>query len=342
MPGLLLQAAGVTSAACITTCSTHSVALNTQSNLPTDNRNHLWLQGIASLSVQWGAWSGSGMASAETAARVERMGMAMVAPDSGLAALQGLLASRAAAPVVGATPFNWPRFLQRLQPRQRTQLFDAFAPAEAAGGSQLAGVESSRAAAAPRAASGRISKDAVTERVASAAAAVLGGPVAPTASLMEAGLDSLGAVELRNSLSKQFGLELPATLTFDYPTTQAIAGFILESLAPLAAQENEAAAGPSAAFVETEAEALAVRPPSGVSGARPDALAITGLSLRFAGGIDSTATLHSALAQAPELQTVGPYPRWDTGDGCGVMTPGQTPQLCPILVLAKQAVLFKG
>ena len=44
---------------------------------------------------------------------------------------------------------------------------------------------------------------------------------------MEAGLDSLGAVELRNQLATAFtSVELPATLTFDYPTINALAGFI--------------------------------------------------------------------------------------------------------------------
>ena len=43
---------------------------------------------------------------------------------------------------------------------------------------------------------------------------------------MEAGLDSLGGVELRNSLSSAFGTELPATLTLDYPSIGALAAYL--------------------------------------------------------------------------------------------------------------------
>ena len=47
---------------------------------------------------------------------------------------------------------------------------------------------------------------------------------------MEAGLDSLGALELKNGLSSHFNIDLPATLMFDYPTIAALAAFIASQM----------------------------------------------------------------------------------------------------------------
>lgn len=41
---------------------------------------------------------------------------------------------------------------------------------------------------------------------------------------------SAGSVELKNAVGSLFGLELPATLAFDYPTVEALAGYIAARL----------------------------------------------------------------------------------------------------------------
>ena len=49
--------------------------------------------------------------------------------------------------------------------------------------------------------------------------------------LAQAGLDSLGALELRNAVSNAFGIPVPASLACDYPTQAALASYISSELA---------------------------------------------------------------------------------------------------------------
>ena len=59
---------------------------------------------------------------------------------------------------------------------------------------------------------------------------LLGIHVGPQQPLMEAGLDSLGAMELHERLCATFKCELPATIAFDFPSTMDLAKYIANQL----------------------------------------------------------------------------------------------------------------
>jgi hypothetical protein len=67
-------------------------------------------------------------------------------------------------------------------------------------------------------------------------------------------MDSLAAVELRNYLQNSTGLRLPSTLTFDYPTVDALVSFLTQKLTPLATKS--AATTATADKIESKHEAI--------------------------------------------------------------------------------------
>ncbi|MGD0283946.1 MAG: beta-ketoacyl synthase N-terminal-like domain-containing protein, partial [Dissulfurispiraceae bacterium] len=79
----------------------------------------------------------------------------------------------------------------------------------------------------------------LTDYIRSQIAVVLGmsspGQIKARQRLFDAGLDSLTAIELKNNLESSLDLHLPATLMFDYPTLEAVAGYLSGKIFPAVA-----------------------------------------------------------------------------------------------------------
>ena len=264
--------------------------------------------GVSGSSVQWGAWGEVGMAHGNTAVltRVEKSGLGVVHPTEGLAALSAVLRESPYGRLVNTivSPFNFALLLKGLE--DVPAIFDAVMDdSESLVAITSSSVSSSMAptrtateaiAAAPVV----VDLRAITEDVQRAVSSMLGAEVTPEQPLMEAGLDSLAAVELRNELGSLFGVSMPATVTFDYPTVTALAGFIASKTRPAAPHPTILASNSAALSVLREEQY-----------AMEDPVAVLSVACRYPRSIHSMETFFSAATNATDLPEVVPHSRWN-------------------------------
>ncbi|MFF4038103.1 type I polyketide synthase [Streptomyces sp. NPDC001816] len=215
--------------------------------------------GMPALSLVWGPWSGAEGMAARTGRTSDGV-LRAVTPAEGMALFDAALA--ADEPVLAPLPLD-PKAGMRRRPVP-PPLQGLLSPsgsatgpgADRSGGGPAAGV-TQPTHDSPGAWRERLAQLPAGDRhsvlltlVREAVAEVLGHPgaaaVTADRAFMELGLDSLTAVLLRNRLSLLTGLELPATLTFDLPTTARLTGHLLAELhEELPRQEAVTGAPPS-------------------------------------------------------------------------------------------------
>ncbi|MGP3970984.1 type I polyketide synthase [Streptomyces sp. 6N223] len=252
-------------------------------------------EGLPALSVAWGPWGETGLASGDAVASFFRnQGLTAMAPGLALRVLGDALGRGETTLTVA--DFDWRRFAATFAGRRRSRLLAEIPQAaEALEGetpSENSPLRQQLAAAAPEQ-----RHQILTQHVRALAASVLGhaGPdaVPATQPFFEMGFDSLTAVELRNKLSSSAGMPLPTTLIFDYPTADDLARYVLGEIS-----------GVEVAATGTAGASAAPR-----AGEPDEPIAIVGMACRYPGGVNSPEELWDLVAEGRDAISAFPADR---------------------------------
>ena len=163
----------------------------------------------------------------------ERFGLGVVSPGAGIGVVEMLLRTDPLCVDVRqvrvANPFVWATFLNQLGNPGVFNEFEVVKASQAPVPNNTT-AERSRRKKQKRGTVAAVSSDeqreALQSQVFETVSGVLGLPVGADEPLMDAGLDSMSSVQLRNKLGSDLGMVLPATLVFDYPSVGALVGYL--------------------------------------------------------------------------------------------------------------------
>jgi acyl carrier protein len=182
--------------------------------------HHRRAAGLPGLAINWAPWSGGGLAVDESTSggkRLKARGLAWIEPDAAVLALGRAINEGRAQ--VAVMPGRKDQLIAGFPPGRVAPRRTVVTPASSNGTKKLA---DQLGAALPLQRRGIL-----VDYLAARALAVLGHKSSHSLDrdrpLRELGLDSLMAVELRNSVATDTGLSLPPTLIFEYPTLVALA-----------------------------------------------------------------------------------------------------------------------
>ena len=223
-------------------------------------------RGLPALSINWGPWSESGMAASVDARdrkRLNSQGFDHLSPEQGVDAL--VRAFRSSAPQIAVFPADWKKvrtaFPAGTEPKLLTDLLRGATSTRRAHSSSAPATPAllAQVEGAPRHKRAGLVQAHVREQVVQVLGLEPTFVVGPQQGLRDLGMDSLMAVELRNRLQRSVGRALPSTLAFDFPTLDALTGYIAnEVLAPVEDAEPATKPEPVAEAPLDEAEPIAI------------------------------------------------------------------------------------
>ncbi len=257
--------------------------------------------GLPALAVNWGPWTGGGLAGdAELQEELRRMGIFALQPEAALDTLGRLLA--APGPQIAVVDVDWPLFKGLLDTAGRGRLLAELAGAPEEHGADVASGRTTELTACLRQDSPGERRRRLTAHVRGVVARVLGMAepdlIDPTSGFFDLGVDSFMAVEIRNALERDLGKALPATVTFDYPSADDLVRHLLADVLDF----GEAVPVSTTPAVGTDDVAPSLR---------SEPIAIVGMACRFPGGAADPEAFWRLLRDGVDAVTEIPRERWD-------------------------------
>jgi acyl carrier protein len=213
--------------------------------------HHRRTSGLPAQSIAWGPWvPDTGMAAALTPADLQRMtrsGMIPLTFEQGLALLDSAIESNQALTVAARLDLRAVRAQQNSPTLWQTLTGPSMPPVATTSQNRDQGRRPGAALirrldGLPTEQRQQILVEIVREHAATTLGHTAADHIIPDQPFRSLGLDSLTAIELRNRLANTTGLQLPATLIFDYPTSTRLAQHLHAQLTdtPQAQSQDEA------------------------------------------------------------------------------------------------------
>ena len=250
--------------------------------------------GLPSLSINWGPWSGGGMAAEVELEQLRRRGIEVLSPQEGISALEQLW--RSGNPQITVANVNWSLFKQLYEIGGQKLLceieVEALATEESKSNSEqnqlLKRLESLPAGE---------QYHVLRAEIQSEVAKVLGlsDDKLPDfeQGFFELGMDSLMAVELRNRITQLLGVKLPSTLSFDFPNIEQLTKYLSSQVLQLSSEDDHQQTEQSVKTMEHEP------------------IAIIGMGCSFPGGASTPEKFWELLHSGTSTHREIPASRWD-------------------------------
>jgi myxalamid-type polyketide synthase MxaB len=216
-------------------------------------------RGLPATCINWGPWAAGGMAErtrGANRARFESLGLGRMPVEDSLEVFEHLLENQPSSSIA-VLDMNWTKYLKTITSSAAANFYSLLDKSSALAGIEEAGALLNRLLNEPEEAREAILIDHLRRQVAGIVGLASPDRIDLQQPLLDLGIDSLMAVELKNRIESSLSCTLNPTLLFDYPTLDALGSHLARDVLKLASSAAPQQAAPGSAAEDGVSDAAA-------------------------------------------------------------------------------------